>query len=37
MGVRSVQFNKAICIALLTRTSHRATAAREPVRFKFSP
>jgi len=33
----SVQFNKAICIAQLSGMSHCAPAAREPVRFKFTP
>jgi len=33
----SVQFSKGICIAQLSRMSHCAPAAREPVRFKFTP
>ena len=33
----SVQFTKGICIAQLSRMSHCAPAAREPVRFKFTP
>ena len=33
----SVQFSKGICIAQLSRMSHCAPAAREPVRFKVTP